>query len=425
MATAITGYDVFEQALGIIKPWSVTGTELRKSEDGKRLEMHITVDFAAGSEFPCPQCGTDCKVYDTSERIWRHLNFFQYRCYIHARVPRISCERHGTRTVQVPWGREGSGFTLMMEGVILALLQHMPVKAAAREIGEHDTRLWRVLNHYVSDALKERSFSDVKDIGIDEYSHSGHDYITVILSHPTEKHSKARVLDIEDGKGNDTVALFGAKFSELGGKAEEVENVTSDMIHGFRNAMKAQFPNSTVTVDRFHVMKLIGDSVDTIRRGEAGGRDRAKSSILSRTRYLWLKNRENLKPEQRERLDALLELKNLDTAIAYDFRLRLQSIYENSEDRETACWHYENLVADMHNSGIKELARAAKSLIGNAVEILNYFDSKRTNAILEGFNSKISIIKNRARGFRNRENFKNMIYFCMGDLSMPIAHIMA
>ena len=233
------------------------------------------------------------------------------------------------------------------------------------------------------------------------------------------------MLDIEDGKGNDTVALFGAKFSELGGKAEEVENVTSDTIHGFRNAMKAQFPNSTVTVDRFHVMKLIGDSVDTIRRGEAGGRDRAKSSILSKTRYLWLKNRENLKPEQRERLDALLELKNLDTAIAYDFRLRLQSIYENSEDRETACWHYENLVADMHNSGIKELARVAKSLIGNAVEILNYFDSKRTNAILEGFNSKISIIKNRARGFRNRENFKNTIYFCMGDLSMPIAHIMA
>lgn len=282
--------------------------------------------------------------------------------------------------MRASWHEDGSGsmgtrrlwvHAHVMEGVILALLQHMPVKTAAREVGEHDTRLWRVLNHYVSDALKERSFSDVKDIGIDEYSHSGHDYITVILSLPTGKHSKARVLDIEDGKGNDTVALFGAKFSEL------------------------------------------------------GGRDRAKSSILSKTRYLWLKNRENLKPEQRERLDALLELKNLDTAIAYDFRLRLQSIYENSEDRETACWHYENLVADMHNSGIKELARAAKSLIGNAVEILNYFDSKRTNAILEGFNSKISIIKNRARGFRNRENFKNMIYFCMGDLSMPIAHIMA
>ena len=111
--------------------------------------------------------------------------------------------------------------------------------------------------------------------------------------------------------------------------------------------------------------------------------------------------------------------------IAYNYKLRLQEMYENSKDRESACYYFEELTQDLQNSGIVELERVSKSLTNNAVEILNYFESRKTNAILEGFNSMISIIKNRARGFKNMENFKNMIYFCLGDLGYPKALIMA
>lgn len=203
----------FEIALGIQAPWKITDTELIPSEKNpNRLEMHIYVDFEEGIRFPCPICGEEEKVYDTRERVWRHLNFFQYRSYIHARVPRIECKEHGVKTIEVPWGRAGSGFTLMMEGVILTLLRHLPVAAAAREIGEHDTKLWRVLSFYVEEAKKGRSFADVEAIGVDEYSHKGHNYITVFLSHPTEKNPKARVLDIEDGKGKESVTSFSEVF---------------------------------------------------------------------------------------------------------------------------------------------------------------------------------------------------------------------
>ena len=106
----------FEIALGIQTPWKITDTELIPSEKNpNRLEMHIYVDFEEGSRFPCPICGEEEKVNDTRERVWRHLNFFQYRSYIHARVPRIECKEHGVKTIEVPWGRAGSGFTLMME----------------------------------------------------------------------------------------------------------------------------------------------------------------------------------------------------------------------------------------------------------------------------------------------------------------------
>lgn len=387
--------------------------------------MHIHVDFLPGSEFPCPVCGNHCKSYDTHEKVWRHLNFFQYRCYIHARVPRIECSGHGIKTVAVPWGREGSGFTVMMEGVILAMIQHMPARTVARQIGEHDTKLWRVLDHYVEEAKLCRDFSDVQDIGIDEYSHKGHDYITVILSHKTDKHSRPRVLDIEDGKGNGAVDSFADEFSKYHGKAEAIENVTSDMIHGFRNAMKRKFPRSVVTVDKFHVVKMMSDAVDSVRKREMNSRDRNKMKALSKTRYVWLKKRSNLTDYQRCQLDELLNVENLDTVIAYNYRLRLQSIYEDSQNREDACCFFENLVLDLQNSPVREMAKVGKSLGVNAQEILNYFDTRKTNAILEGFNSQISIIKNRARGFRNKLNFKNMIYFCLGDLSFPKATIMA
>ena len=336
----------------------------------------------------------------------------------------MKCDNHGVHTANVPWGREGSGFTLMMESVILALMQHMPVSAAAREIGETDKKLWRVLKHYTDKLLPTRDFSDVQDLGIDEYSHKGHNYISVVLSHPTEEHGKARVMDIEDGKGNDAVYAFTEKFPLFKGVAENIRNITCDMTHGFRNAMKTVFPNAVVSVDKFHVIKLMSDKVDAVRRREMRSKDRSKISALERTRYLWLKNRENLSEGQLVRLNELLKMDNLDTVVAYNYRLRLQSIYE-LKDRDSACWEFEQLVMDLQNSPIKEMQYVGKSLANNAEDILNYYDTGKTNSILEGFNSLISIIKNRARGFRNMENFKNMIYFCLGQLNFPKALVMA
>ena len=309
--------------------------------------------------------------------------------------------------------------------VILSLLKHLAAATAAREIGEYDTKLWRVLNYYVSDAKKTRNFSDVDAVGVDEYSHKGQNYITVFLSHPTEKNPEARVLDIQDGKGKDTVTAFGESFCEFKGKKEAVKDITSDMCHGFRNAMQEEFPEATLTVDKFHVVKMVGEAVDNVRKRESSSRDKRRSDILKGTRYLWLTNRDNLKEKQVARLDELLSSEeNLDTIIAYQYKLRLQELYSKPRDFEDACYYFEDLVLEMSNSTVHEIAKVAKSLTRNAVEILNYFISKKTNAILEGFNSKISLIKSKARGFRNMENFKNMIYFCMGGFNFPFVKIM-
>ena len=104
--------DLFTAALNLTPPWSVSNVELLPTSTGS-LELHLTIDFEKGAKFACPAqgCSYTATAYDSSERTWRHMNFFQYKTFIHARLPRVRCENHGVKTVEVPWARPGSGFT--------------------------------------------------------------------------------------------------------------------------------------------------------------------------------------------------------------------------------------------------------------------------------------------------------------------------
>jgi len=100
---------LFALLLGIVPPWEVVS--VRFSRENKRLD--IKIDFAPGSMFPCPACGTFSPARDTTGKTWRHPNFFQYEAYLTARIPRVKCPSTGcgVKQVNIPWARAGSGFT--------------------------------------------------------------------------------------------------------------------------------------------------------------------------------------------------------------------------------------------------------------------------------------------------------------------------
>src|SRR5271166_4467661 len=166
--------DLFQLALGLQSPWMVTRSEFAV-EDG-RLDLYV--DFPRGSRFACAECGREgCAVHDTKDETWRHLDFFQHRTFLHARVPRAICANCGVRKVATPWARAGSGFTLLFEAYVLALAKAMPIANAAKRLGEHDTRLWRIVEHYVWQAVEKLDLSEVRRIAADETSaRRGHDY---------------------------------------------------------------------------------------------------------------------------------------------------------------------------------------------------------------------------------------------------------
>jgi transposase len=399
--------DLLQLALALVPPWLVR----RSDFDPQRRRLDIHIDFPRGSRFACPGCGAaDCPAYDTEEMTWRHLNFFQHHAYLHARVPRIDCASCGIKKVSVPWAREGSGFALLFEALIMALVQAMPVKAVARLVGEHDTRLWRVIHHYVDRDRARADFSAVTRVACDETAaRRGHDYITLFVDL-----DRARVLFATEGKDAGTVAAFAADFAAHGGDPGAVAEVCIDMSPAFIKGTADHLPNAAVTFDKFHAVKIINDAVDRVRRAEQKAHGQ-----LTGTRYIWLRNPATLSDKQRATLESL-RTRTLKTARAYQIRLTFQEFYDQPDGTAAAAFLKKWYFWAAH-SRLAPIIEAARTVKRHWDGILRWFDSKIANGLIEGINSLVQAAKAKARGYRSTRNLTAIVYLLAGklDLALP------
>lgn len=253
-------------------------------------------------------------MHDTEQMTWRHLNFFQHQAYLHARVPRVHCDKCGVTKISVPWARPDSGFTLLFEALLTALVSEMPINAVARLVGEHDTRLWRVIHHYVERARAQLDLSAVSRGAIDETAAKrGQNYITLFVDI-----DQARTVFAVEGKDAGTVAAFGDDLRAHGGEPNAVSQVCIDMSAAYIKGTADNLPNAAITFDKFHAVKIINDAVDKVRRAE-----RKQHEQRAGTRHIWLRNPANLSKRQRAMLDSI-SLPHLKTARAYQIRLTFQ-----------------------------------------------------------------------------------------------------
>jgi len=388
-------------------PWGVVSYEF--DPDKGRLDLEL--DFPPGQTFACPECNTEgCKVYDTEKKSWRHLNFFQYEAYLHARVPRIDCRKCGVKLVRVPWARPGSGFTLLFEAIVMALAREMPVRAMSKILREHDTRLWRVMNHYVEEARGEADFSSVREVGVDETSSKrGHNYVTLFVDL-----GKPRTMFVTEGKDASTLSRFKEDFESHKGDAKAIEEICCDMSPAFIAGVEANFPHAQITFDKFHVLKVLNEAVDKVRREEQG-----LIPELKKTRYIWLKNPSNLK-EREVSVLASLQLKklNLKTMRAYHIRLNFQELWNQTvEDADLFLkkWYFWAT-----HSRLEPIKEAAYTIKRHWTGILRWFKSKINNGILEAINSLVQAAKARARGYRTTKNLITMIYLIAGKFNFNL-----
>jgi transposase len=399
---SISQEELFRIALGLEKPWYIKTIDFKVEE--KQLDLHI--DFVSGSKFPCPSCGrSSCHVHDTIERTWRHLNFFQFKTYLHCRVPRTECEDCGVKQVKVPWARKSSGFTLLMDSMIVMLAQHMPAKTVADIIEEHDTRIWRVLEHYVQEARSNEDLSNVHSVGVDETSRAkGHNYISVFVDL-----DESRVIHVCEGRDSGTLTSFKHDYEAHKGLAGDVANFCCDMSPAFISGIESNFENAAITFDRFHVMKLMNEAVDQVRREEQD-----HNSSLKRTRYIWLKNPENLTSRQVKELGSLKDMR-LKTSRAYDLKLSLRDFW-NIRDPGVAESYLKKWYFWATHSRLTPVIEKAKTFKNHWNGILNYANTRIDNGVLEGINSLIQAAKNSSRGFRSTKNFIITIYLRLGKL---------
>jgi transposase len=397
---------LLQLALGIALPWSVTGSDFDAA--ARRLDIHI--DFAAGSRFACPSCGAaDCPAYDSEQMTWRHLNFFQHQAYLHARVPRVRCQTCGIKKLTVPWARPDSGFTLLFEALVMALVAAMPVNALARLVGEHDTRLWRVIHHYVERARAHADLSTVSRVAIDETAaRRGHNYITLFVDI-----DQARVVFATEGKDADTITAFANDLDLHGGDPGAVREVCIDMSPGFIKGVTDNLPTAAITFDKFHAVKIINDAVDQVRRTE-----RKVHRFLAGTRYLWLRNPANLSDRQRATLESL-PLRHLKTARAYQIRLAFQELYDQPSPDAGAAFLKKWYFWATH-CRLPPIIEAARTVKRHWDGILRWFHSRIANGLIEGINSLVQAAKAKARGYRSIRNLKAIIYLLAGKLNLSL-----
>ena len=396
---------LFTQALQLEEPWTVTNVTF--SEAAHRLDMHI--DFPRGSRFVCPACSrADVSAYDTQDKTWRHLDFFQHQAYLHCRVPRVTCPDCGVKQVTLPWARPGSGFTLLFEALVMALAREMPMAAVARLVRDIDTKLWRIIQHYVNDARDREDYSDIRCIGIDETSRKrGHNYVTICADL-----DQAKVLYVTPERDIKTVQRFRTDFQAHGGDPEQVRMACCDMSPSYIRGLQKYFPATQITFDRFHVMKIMNLAVDMVRRIE-----QKTSDALKNTRYLWLKHPSHLTAMQRQHLDSVAG-QHRQTARAYQIGLNLRDFWD--QPPEYAESYLKQWYFWATHSRLKPIIEAAHTIKRHWQGMMNFITSKITNATLEGLNGLFQAARARAKGYRSTEYFSTMIYMIAGKLNYKL-----
>lgn len=393
--------EIFEIGLGLSSPWFVEKVEFLPIENGK--ELHIYLNFTKGYKFK-NEDGLEQTTHDTMRRTWQHLNFFQHKCYLHARVPRVINPDGKVVLINVPWARKNSGFTLLFEAYSMLLIEsEMPVSKVAKLVKVYPQRIWNIFNYWISIAHSEDKIEHLESIGIDETStKKGHNYVTVLADM-----NERRVLFCTEGKGAETIKQNVEYLQSKNVAIEKIKHVCIDMSPAFMSGCEKYLPKSAITFDKFHVVKEVNKAMDEVRKQERGTNFELKGH-----KYTFLKNR--LSVEKQAERDLLLDkFKNL--ADGYTLMQMFKDFWVIKKPQEAM--GYLAFWCDLaENSNLAPFIKAAKTIKNHWDGIINYTKSKINNGVLEGINSKIQLAKKRARGYRKISNFINMIYFIAGKL---------
>jgi transposase len=397
---------LFTSALGLSAPWRVANVELDTAQ--KRIDFHLSCD---AKYLPCPLCHkADQSIHDRLERHWRHLDFFQYEAWLHAEVLRIVCSGCGKTTqMQVPWAREGSGFTLLYEALALSLCQDLPVRQAAKQLRCNDKQLWRRLDHYVQAARKLDDMSEVKIVGIDETSlRKGQQYVTVV--HDLEE---KRLLFACEGKDHKTVVDFASDLKAHGGEPEQIEHVCQDMSAAFAKGVNQALPNAQI-------------SFDEVRREETRTQPQSIKEALGTNDRKLLKSlawgmRRNPDGWSTKQLNAMhwLQHSTLKSARAWRLKMALRTVYANAakhNDEALAKAELSSWLSWASRCRLEPFKKLAATLKQRLDGVVRGMLDNRSNAYVEAMNGLLQQAKRAARGFKTATNFIMIAYLRMSKL---------
>ena len=241
------------------------------------------------------------------------------------------------------------------------------------------------------------NYDNLRVLMIDEIAlRKGHRYMTVVADYFT-----GRVIWMGENRTKETLDEFFATMTNA--QKARIEAVAMDMWDAFINRVRHHCPDAKIVFDHFHVVQAFGRVIDKVRRQEFKKADEAGRKVLEGSRYVLLKNEDNLTDKQRDQLEAILEL-NETLSIIYVLKDLLKMLYYYS-DREKVKETLDDWCSMASTIKYKSVQSFIKKLRNHEYGILNHADYPISTSPLEGMNNKIKVIKRKAYGFHDSKYF--------------------
>jgi transposase len=406
---AMKDFQLYQQILGLVEPWTVKNVTLKPKEQEVDVEVVCTE-----TRWGCPQCGKRMPVHDWERRRGRHLDSCQFKTVISGDVPRVKCEEHGTQAVAVPWAEKYARFTRLFERFAIDVLQVCSASEACGLVRISWDEADGIKQRAVKRGLERKPVRVNKNLCVDEQSAArGQEYLTVVARVDEDG---TTVDYVGEGRKQESLDAYWKQLTQE--QLDGIDAVAMDMWEPYVLSTSAHVPEGAekIVPDPFHMMKHMNEAVNEVRKAEHRALSAEGDDTLEGTRWLWLYGVGNIPEAQRPAFD-VLKIRNLLTARAWALKETLRNLWlyksEAWATKHFKRWHGWAIRSRLEP--VKKIARMLKSRLAN---ILTYCKSRLTNGPIEGLNNKIQGLIKKAYGYRNKQRFITDIYFHCGGLNL-------
>jgi transposase len=401
--------ELYRQLLGLAAPWTVGQVTL----DLKQQRVDVVAHADSRAKWHCRYCDVLCPLHDHEpERTWRHLDSCQFRTILHARVPRVKCAAHGIHQVAVPWAEPLARFTMLFERMAIDVLQETSISAGARLLGLSWDEAHNLLERAVVRGLARRPNEPPREMGVDEKAiGAGQHYATLVYNLETSK-----VVEMSEGRSK--TALLQCLGSYTPKQMAKVEGVALDMCPPYISLLHEVLPaaRDKLVFDPYHIVAHMSKAVDQVRRQENQALRLKGDQRLVGSKFIWLYGEENLPDKYRADFEALRQ-STLKTARAWALKEALRGLWACTGLEEAQQWWKRWYFWATH-SRLEPVKKVAQMIHSHLEGVMNFFLHPLTNAVSEGLNSTLQLLKQRARGYRNFRNFRVAVLFHCGGLQL-------
>lgn len=372
----------------------------------------------------CPHCAHKTRYrYDTrpvSSR-WRHLDLGVWRVELRTELRRLRCPDHGVVTEAVPFARPGANLTRDFDDLVAWLCTRMDKSAICRLVRVSWRTVGRVCERVVDAELDPDRLDGLFRLGVDEISWRKHNkYLTLVVDH-----DRGKVIWGAKGRDSKTLDEF---FDELGEERSAcIEAVSMDLGPAYLKSVTAEghAPQAVVCADPFHLVKLVGDALDEVRR-ELWNHlrklpDDRWAKAYKGSRWALLKNPEDLSERQAAKL-ADIKRKGGATWRAYEMKESFRAIFAGDLDRAQADEALERWCARAQRSRLAPFVKVARTMRLRRDLLLNAIEHGISNGRVEGMNTKVRLLIRRAYGFHSADAALALVMLAAGPIDLKLPH---